>query len=246
MPDDEGQIESKAWKRRKLLIALPIAAIAAAAAIFLSFYLTRPSVSVLSSALPDGFDVFGPSRLTSSFRLTGNASKADLAIVMPSVPVPSDAEGRVVLFGRAAEEGESPDLVLIPDPPLMWESALSEGSECILYESSDRIASDIAERLIEADGNAFEVTYSGRVSVANEEEIARKTADADTVLYLTPASSLRTMRTSSIPAVVDFIHGAALETTAVSGTVGIDWDRTIEGLLSGSDALSYAFFSSKD
>ena len=163
-----------------------------------------------------------------------------------TTPLVADIHFNPRAADAAAEEVESPDLVLIPDLPLMWESALSEGAECILYESSDRIASDIAERLIEADGNAFEVTYSGRVSVANEEEIARKTADADTVLYLTPASSLRTMRTSSIPAVVDFIHGAALETTAVSGTIGIDWDRTIEGLLSGSDALSYAFFPSKD
>ena len=69
---------------------------------------------------------------------------------------------------------------------------------------------------------------------------------ADAVFYLTPSSSLRILRDSDIPAVLDSIHAGALEITGISGAVGVDWDRTIENLLSGSASISYAFFPSED
>ena len=231
------------YMQKKLVILLLSVVIIAPAV--LVFYLTRPAVAFISAELPEGFSLSGPSLLSSSFRLSGRAGSADLVIVMPSEAVP-DSSGRTVLIGRSAEEGESPDSVIVPDLSSMWKTALSGQRECLLYESSDSTAAAIAAALLSSDDNAFEVTYSGRVSVANADAVSQGIGDADVIFYLTPSSSLRILRSSLVPAVLDSVHGAALETTAVSGLVGIDWDSTVEGLLSGSDALSYRFFPTKD
>lgn len=226
-------------------IIISICVLLAAACAAAGYYLTRPSVVFISPDMPDGFSLRRPSFFTPSFRLASTPGSADFVIVMPSEIVP-ESEGTTVLFGRSAEEGENPDIVLVPDLPLMWMTALSDRRECILYESSDQMARKIAEKLTAEDGNAYEVTYSGRISVANHDEIASAISGADAVFYLTPSSSLRILRDSDIPAVLDSIHAGALEITGISGAVGVDWDRTIENLISGSASISYAFFPSED
>ena len=229
--------------RKKLIVLLSALFILIAA--FLIFFFSRPSVAFLSSELPDGFSMEGPSFMTSRYRRTGNAGNASLVIVMPSVAVP-DVDGTTVLVGRAAEDGESPDISLPLDFSSMWGTALGEWRECILYESSDRHARSLAASLLESDENAFELTYSGRVSVANAVEIEAGIESADVVFYLTPSTSERILRSSAKPAVLDFIHNGALERTASYGYVGIDWDSTVDALLSGRSELSYAFFPSED
>ena len=238
--------EKRKWKiGRSVLVAA--ASLLMAGGVFLAFVLSRPSVAFASPALPEGFSFpDAPPRLSPSYRITGDPSHSDLAIIMPSEPVP-ETEGMAVLFGRSAEEGEDPDLVLIPDPTAMWESALSDRKECILYESSDRIASEIADHLLSIDGNAYEVTYPGRISAANLAEMAALAAGSDIVLALSPSSSLRLIREGDIPPViVDAAHAAALESTEIQGSAGIDWDSTIKGLLSGEGSLHYALFLSED
>ena len=215
-------------------------------AIALAVFLSRPSVAFISSDLPDGLSLPRPSAITLSFRLTGNAASADLVIVMPECAVP-ESEGFTVLFGRNPEDGETPDLVLIPDDEAIWELALSDGVECILYDESIQHARETADHLLSLDDNAYAVRYSGRVSVANYDQVISGIGDADTILALTPTTSMRILRADGIPSVIlDSLHAAALESTPFSASVGVDWDASVESLLSGSRTLSYALFPAKD
>ncbi len=230
----------------KKIIAAAAAAMILLIAIVLAVILSRPSVAFISADLPDGFNLPGPSSITSSFRLSGNASSADLVIVMPWHSVP-ESGGLTVLFGRNPEDGETPDLVLIPDDEAMWELALSDGVECILYDESVQHARRIADHLLSLDGNAYAARYSGRVSVANYDQVIAEVGNADRILALTPSTSMRVLRSEGIPPVVlDGLHAAALESTPFSASVGIDWNATVESLLSGSRSLRYALFPAKD
>ena len=230
----------------KKIIAAVAATIILIALIAFAVIMSRPSVAFIVAEMPDGFSLPRPSVITSSFRLTGNPSSADLVIVMPECSVP-ESDGLVVLFGREAEEGEAPDLVLIPDMKAIWELALSDRVECVLYDESSPFARELADHMVEADDNAFRAGYSGRVSVANYDQIISRIGDADTILAITPTTSMRVLRSDCIPPVIlDSLHAAALESTMYSSSVGIDWNDTVESLLSGSGSLSYALFPSED
>ena len=229
--------------KRIVAVSIIIAAILAAAAA--AFIFSRPAVAFLSADLPAGFASLRPSSLTLSFRLAGNADKADLVLVMPSENVP-DTDSQTVLFGREADGDESPDLVVIPDDVLMWSLALGSGTECILYDSSSQFAAELAEELLGLDDNAYAVTYSGRVSVANYDQVISGVSGADVILALTPSSSMRILRSAGIPpAITDSLHAAALDSTGISASVGVDWNATVEALLAGSEAPCYALIPSE-
>ncbi len=231
-------------KRKPIIIAIII--ILATLLLLFALGMVRPSVSIVSSDLPLGFSIIKKRYFSPNYRFTGNAANADLVIVMPDSQVP-ESSGRVVLFGREAEEGETPDLILIPDMNAIWECALSDRVEGILYNSAERIPSSIASHLLSIDDNAIEASYSGRVSVANEEELQANIENADVILFISPTSSTRILRdTQGKESIVDFLHYTALESTAVTGYVGIDWDSTIRGLLDGGDTLDYALFPAEN
>ena len=126
-------------------------------------------------------------------------------------------------------------------------AAGSDDFICILYDESIQHARELADYLLSLDDNAYAVRYSGRVSVANYDQVISEIGDADTILALTPTTSMRILRADGIPSVIfDSLHAAALESTPFSASVGVDWDASVESLLSGSRTLSYALFPAKD
>ena len=175
--------------------------------------------------------------------MTGNAAKADVVLVAPAASVPEGVEA--YLFGREAEDGEEPVAVLAIDDEAMWECAAEEGA-VVLYERSTAYARDIAEHL-ESLGLGIEaVTYSGRISGANAEQVRSEIeeAGADTVLAITPSSSIALLREEHPWRIVmDVRDAAAMETTRVDAAVSIDWDATIQSLLSGNAELSYGLIA---
>ena len=83
--------------------------------------------------------------------------------------------------------------------------------------------------------------------MANYDQVISEIGDADTILALTPTTSMRILRADGIPSVIlDSLHAAAMESTPFSASVGVDWDASVESLLSGSRTLSYALFPAKD
>ena len=109
------------------------------------FHFTRPSVAfVTSDSFPSGYRLPSPHSFF-KYRRTGNAENADLVIVAPDAAVPAGVEA--YLFGRDAEEGESPAAVLAIDEARMWESAAADGSFAVIYEESSSRAAAIASHL---------------------------------------------------------------------------------------------------
>lgn len=228
--------------RRRTLLTIASIVIAAALA-FLAFHMTRPSVAFISSeSFPDGYDLPRPGNIL-EYRMTGNAAKADVVLVAPDASVPEGVEA--YLFGREAEDGEEPVAVLDIDDEAMWECAAEEGA-VVLYERSTAYARDIAEHL-ESLGLGIEaVTYSGRISGANADQVRSEIEEsgAATVLAITPSSSTSLLREEHPWRVVmDVRDAAAMETTRVDAAVSIDWDATIQSLLSGNAELSYGLIA---
>ena len=128
----------------------------------------------------------------------------------------------------------------------MWRTALDSGSVVLLYEESSVSARRIAEYLKALDSDIAEVTYTGRISGANMDSVKSSIPDDGNtrVLLLTPSSSMGLLRSPhSWRAVLDIRDAVAMETTEVDMAVSIDWDNTIENLLSGTAELSYRLIS---
>ncbi len=228
--------------RKRIVISVLIVLLLAVCC--LAFYMTRPSVAFISTlSFPDGYVLPEPGNIF-KYRMTGNMQKADIVITAPDSPVPQGVVS--YLFGRDAEEGENPAAVLAIDEGKMWETALAEGSAVLLYEESSVAAKEIASHLRSVDPEIGEVVYTGRISGANADGILNEIKEngSERVFALTPSSSMALFRsTDSFQIVMDIRDAAAMETTAVSEAVSIDWDGTIENLISGSAELSYCLIS---
>ena len=238
---DIGSKRAEDMKGKKVLVFAIILFLLLAGGVV--FYLSRPSVSFVSSgSFPDGYELPEPGNIF-EYRVIRDASSADLVIVAPDAVVPSGIDS--YLFGREAAEGESPIAVLAIDEPAMWESALS-GNDVLLYEGSSNAAVAISDHLKSIEPGIKVVTYSGRISNANIDQIrkALEESGAERILALTPSTSMELFR-SSHPwhVVMDVRDAAAMETTAVDEAVSIDWDESIENLFSGQERLSYCSFA---
>ena len=226
--------------RKKVLVALA-AVILFIVLICAVFYFTRPAVAfVTSSSFPPGYELPEPGNIL-KYRMTA-PENADLVITAPDAALPDNTN--TYLFGREAEEGENPVAVLQIDEGRMWESALSLENSVVLFEESDPYAKEIFSHLSEVRPELDSVTYSGRVSVANLDALKASLANAENVLVLTPISSMELLRSDhDWNAVLDVRDSAAMETTDISYAVSIDWDSTIENLLSGKAELSYTLLT---
>ena len=208
------------------------------------FYMTRPSVAFIKAlSFPPGYELPEPGNIL-KYRMTDNAASASLVITAPDAAVPVGVDA--YLFGREPVEGETPLAVLGINEGEMWRTALDGGSVVLLYEESSVSARRIAEYLKALDSDIAEVTYTGRISGANMDSVKSSIPDDENtrVLLLTPSSSMGLLRSPhSWRAVLDIRDAAAMETTEVDMAVSIDWDNTIENLLSGTAELSYRLIS---
>ena len=233
------QVSSLAMKRIvKRLVPTVLLLIAAA----LLFVLTRPSVWYVEEEVPS-YAFPRPSVLTKDWKLSSR--KPELVIVTPLARVPG-TDARAVLFGRLAENGERVDAEVLIDEEAMWETALSPAVECILYEASDAFAESLASYLVERDSNAFTVTYESRVGASNCGKLEEEASGADRVFLLTPLSSVYFARHTGKDLVTDFRDKAALESTQVEYSVGIDMDGMVRNFLSGKYELPYALIAVKE
>ena len=223
--------------RRKKVLVIVIAVLLCVSVALALFHSTRPSVAFITSgSFPRGYDLPEP-RSFFSFRRTSDASSADLVIVPPDAEVPSSGG---YLFGREAEEGENPSAVLGIDNGRMWAEAIDEGRYAAVFEESSLLASSIME-VLEPLG-VVPIPYMGRISSANIDSVRREiaSAEADTVLLLTPSTSMSLIRSDHEWSVImDIRDAAAMDTTEVDAAVSIDWNRTVQDLLSGVEELSY-------
>ena len=209
---------------------MALASIASVLAALAVFFLTRPSVAILEPEYPAGYDLISPAILTSAYRTVSRAEGADVVIALPGAELPEGTDGVVI----GSDE-------LSIDESSMWKAALGEGRECILYESSDSVARSIAEGLLASDDNAYAVTYDGRISVENMNRILSEVSGSDSLLMLTPSTSVRLIRENDAETsvVMDYRDAAAMDTTIVNEAVCIDWDALIRSVLSDSAELSY-------
>ena len=223
----------QAVKKRVLAVVIIILAVLLGA---LVFFLTRPRVAIYEPGYPSGYEIISPSSFSLSYRVVSDPASADLALALPGAILPEGIEG--ITIG-----GDGADLSI--DESAMWMTAMGDGVECLLYESSDQYASKIAEDLLENDGNAYAVTYDERVSVENMQRLLSSVSGSDKLLLLTPSSSIRLVRENQVVAdtVMDYRDAAAIETTDIDEAVSIDWDSTIRSMLSGNPELSYALVS---
>ncbi len=230
-------------QRRRLITVLAIIILVLITSLAV-FHFTRPSVAFIASdSFPPGYRLPSPYSFF-KYRRTGNAGNADLVIVAPDAAVPAGVEA--YLFGRDAEEVESPAAVLAIDEERMWESAAADGSFAVIYEESSSRAAAIASHLAALNENAVPVTYMGRISSANIGQVvsAVDASGADTLLMLTPETSMELIRDDgSRNVIMDIRDAAAMETTEVESAVSIDWDASVENLLSGKAELSYCLLS---
>ena len=219
--------EEKDVRKRIFMALASIASVLAALAVF---FLTRPSVAILEPEYPAGYDLISPAILTSAYRTVSRAEGADVVIALPGAELPEGTDGVVI----GSDE-------LSIDESNMWKAALGEGRECILYESSDSVARSIAEGLLASDDNAYAVTYDGRISVENMNRILSEVSGSDSLLMLTPSTSVRLIRENDAETsvVMDYRDAAAMDTTIVNEAVCIDWDALIRSVLSDSAELSY-------
>ena len=176
------------------------------------------------------------------YRRVSSVSNADLVITAPDASVPDGIDS--YLLGRLPEDGENVLGTLLVDEGKLWETALDDTSIAVLYEESSVASKNIVSHLKSVDSSAKEVKYRGRVSSANLDAVKSEIGDAETILCLTPSSSMSFIRDASdCVIVVDALDAAAMETSDVDKAVSIDWDSTISSLLSGNAELSYCLIS---
>ena len=224
-------------KRTWRIIICCVVVIAVAAV----FFFTRPSYALVLPEHPSWYSL-GEPLFSLSFRKAFSSSHADVVFVMPGAGIPQ-SNGDIYLM-RPADEGEDYPSVDI-DENAMWAEALGDGRECIIYDSSSVYSSEIADYLLEADGNAFGVPYDGRVSDANIGRILSDAEGADKILLLTPQSSVMIARDNrtDIPVVMDFRDKAALTAARCDEYVSVNWNELISSALSSEPHLSYALIS---
>ena len=230
-------------KRRikALLAAIAILLLIAGSALII--YFTRPSVAFITSGLfPPGYDVPMPDGSFFHYRRVSSVSNADLVITAPDASVPDGIDS--YLLGRLPEDGENVLGTLLVDEGKLWETALDDTFIAVLYEESSVASKNIVSYLKTVDSSVKEVKYQGRVSSANLDAVKSEIGDAETILCLTPSSSMSFIRDASdCVIVVDALDAAAMETSDVDKAVSIDWDSTIRNLLSGNAELSYCLIS---
>ena len=229
-------------RRIKALLAV-IAVLLLIAGSALIIYFTRPAVAFITSGLfPPGYDVPVPDGSFFHYRRVSSPSKADLVITAPDASVPDGIDS--YLLGRLPEEGENVLGTLLVDEGKLWETALDDTFIAVLYEESSVASKNIVSYLKTVDSSVKEVKYQGRVSSANLDAVKSEIGDAETILCLTPSSSMSFIRDASdCVIVVDALDAAAMETSDVDKAVSIDWDSTIRNLLSGNAELSYCLIS---
>ena len=229
-------------RRIKALLAV-IAVLLLIAGSALIIYFTRPAVAFITSGLfPPGYDVPMPDGSFFHYRRVSSPSNADLVITAPDASVPEGVDS--YLLGRLPEEGENVLGTLLVDEGKLWETALDDTSITVLYEESSVASKNIVSHLKAVDSSIMEVKYQGRVSSANLDTVKSEIGDAETILCLTPSSSMSFIRDASDRViVVDALDAAAMETSDVDKAVSIDWDSTISNLLSGNAELSYCLIS---
>ena len=229
-------------RRIKALLAV-IAVLLLIAGSALIIYFTRPAVAFITSGLfPSGYDVPMPDGSFFHYRRVSSVSNADLVITAPDASVPDGIDS--YLLGRLPEDGENVLGTLLVDEGKLWETALDDTFIAVLYEESSVASKNIVSHLKSVDSSAKEVKYQGRVSSANLDAVKSEIGDAETILCLTPSSSMSFIRDASdCVIVVDALDAAAMETSDVDKAVSIDWDSTISSLLSGNAELSYCLIS---
>ena len=229
-------------RRIKALLAV-IAVLLLIAGSALIIYFTRPAVAFITSGLfPSGYDVPMPDGSFFHYRRVSSVSNADLVITAPDASVPDGIDS--YLLGRLPEDGENVLGTLLVDEGKLWETALDDTFIAVLYEESSVASKNIVSYLKTLDSSAKEVKYQGRVSSANLDAVKSEIGDAETILCLTPSSSMSFIRDASdCVIVVDALDAAAMETSDVDKAVSIDWDSTISSLLSGNAELSYCLIS---
>lgn len=229
-------------RRIKALLAV-IAVLLLIAGSALIIYFTRPAVAFITSGLfPSGYDVPMPDGSFFHYRRVSSVSNADLVITAPDASVPDGIDS--YLLGRLPEDGENVLGTLLVDEGKLWETALDDTFIAVLYEESSVASKNIVSHLKSVDSLAKEVKYQGRVSSANLDAVKSEIGDAETILCLTPSSSMSFIRDASdCVIVVDALDAAAMETSDVDKAVSIDWDSTIRNLLSGNAELSYCLIS---
>ena len=221
------------FSMRKKAIAIIIAAAAAAAAVLAAVHFTRPSVAFIDSgAFPQGYDLPRPSSFF-SYRVTGNPERADIVITAPDAAIPEGVDS--YLFGRHALDGESPIAVLGIDEAAMWSAAAGAEDPVLLYEETSAAGKLVADSL-----GIPSVTYQGRISSANIDQVSRQIPPEGTVLAMTPSTSMSLFRADrSWKLIMDVRDAAAMDTTDCDAAVSIDWDAAVMNLLSGKEELSY-------
>lgn len=229
-------------RRIKALLAV-IAVLLLIAGSALIIYFTRPAVAFITSGLfPSGYDVPMPDGSFFHYRRVSSVSNADLVITAPDASVPDGIDS--YLLGRLPEESENVLGTLLVDEGKLWETALDDTFIAVLYEESSVASKNIVSYLKTLDSSVKEVKYQGRVSSANLDAVKSEIGDAETILCLTPSSSMSFIRDASdCVIVVDALDAAAMETSDVDKAVSIDWDSTISNLLSGNAELSYCLIS---
>lgn len=229
-------------RRIKALLAV-IAVLLLIAGSALIIYFTRPAVAFITSGLfPSGYDAPMPDGSFFHYRRVSSVSNADLVITAPDASVPDGVDS--YLLGRLPEEGENVLGTLLVDEGKLWETALDDTFIAVLYEESSVASKNIVSYLKTVDSSVKEVKYQGRVSSANLDAVKSEIGDAETILCLTPSSSMSFIRDASdCVIVVDALDAAAMETSDVDKAVSIDWDSTIRNLLSGNAELSYCLIS---
>ena len=255
-------------RRIKALLAV-IAVLLLIAGSALIIYFTRPAVAFITSGLfPPGYDVPMPDGSFFHYRRVSSVSNADLVITAPDASVPDGIDSYLLgrlpedgenvlgtllvdegklwayLLGRLPEDGENVLGTLLVDEGKLWETALDDTFIAVLYEESSVASKNIVSYLKTVDSSVKEVKYQGRVSSANLDAVKSEIGDAETILCLTPSSSMSFIRDASdCVIVVDALDAAAMETSDVDKAVSIDWDSTISNLLSGNAELSYCLIS---
>lgn len=232
-------------RRKDIIVMIVIGIMVMAAASLAAFHFTRPAVAFIGyGTFPPGYELPKPHSFF-RYRMVGDPAVADLVITAPDAAVPAGVGS--YLFGREAEEGEEPIALLPIDAPRMWEEAISDDSAyAILYEETSPASIAIAGHLSSIDPSISLITYHGRISTANIDQIASAIGEsgADKVIVLNPDTSMDILRLDhGWDAVMDIRDAAALETVRVEQAVSIDWDSTIESLLSGNAGLSYCLLS---
>ncbi len=229
-------------RRIKALLAV-IAVLLLIAGSALIIYFTRPAVAFITSGLfPSGYDVPMPDGSFFHYRRVSSVSNADLVITAPDASVPDGIDS--YLLGRLPEDGENVLGTLLVDEGKLWETALDDTFIAVLYEESSVASKNIVSYLKTVDSSVKEVKYQGRVSSANLDAVKSEIGDAETILCLTPSSSMSFIRDASdCVIVVDALDAVAMETSDVDKAVSIDWDSTISSLLSGNAELSYCLIS---